>query len=170
MKKILFAATLSGIAFFYGCEGKPDCCDPVIVDVPKGKLFLSVKVDGDYLPDAALSKMKLCYYDQGVYKTTNLIRPEDNKKKPIPGLIFSAEISEKVKLLDLKEIYLDNMAGDVDTLSVTVDKVSDAQSFQERCRCSYPIRSIRYHGEQLKEDLAINPDQTVTPVYLLDKQ
>ncbi len=169
IKKLLFASTLSGMALLYGCEGKTVCCDPVVADVPKGKFFLAIKLDGVYMPDAALNKVKLCYYEQGNYKVTTLIRPEDNKKKPIPGLVFSSEISEKIKLLDLKEVYLDNMAGDVDTLSVTVDKVSDAQSFQERCRCSYPIRSVRYRGEQLKEDVVINPDPTLTPVFLLEK-
>jgi hypothetical protein len=169
IKKLFSAAALLAMPLLLGCEGETVCCDPVIADVPKGKLFLSVKADGDYLPDVVLSKLKLCYYEQGTYKVTTPIRPEDSRKKPIPGLLFSSEISEKIKLLDLKEIYLDNRAGDVDTLSVTVEKVTDAQSLQERCRCSYPIRSIRYRGEQLKEDLAINPDQALTPVYLLDK-
>ncbi len=73
--------------------------NPIIAAIPiptpfAGRLFLSIKKDGQYLPNNLLNQIKLCYYDQAHDKITDLKRPEDGfNNQTDTRLVFSSVIA-----------------------------------------------------------------------------
>jgi hypothetical protein len=162
MKK-LFLFFASFLFVFSSCKNPGPSPDEPI---PEGVFCLEVYQNGAIMPDSILDATQLYYYYKG-YRIHN--RNEDPKAPSnviytdtaflkratdTTGLSMLAVrfISKSSVQLGVHDFYLVYPGGNTDTLTLSVQPVSEQQAQKELCGCLYPVREVKYNGVILPED------------------
>lgn len=127
-------------------------------------LFYRVTKNGTQLPDSVLTKTKMYYLESNSKKyISDLIAATE----PINGLGIQTtrsigHISGDNKV---KDFYLEYGNGDIDTVYVDYQHLSDKDAQKSDCKCLYPRIEVRFNGKRVEFDTSIYTNQ----VYLFKK-
>jgi len=132
---------------------------------PEPLLLRPVHEDAQ-LPDATLNQMSLYYFQNQTQKkyVGDFGRAAGTGYQQ--GILSSTDIASLSAIENIKTYYLAYPGGDVDTLTVDYQHLSDEDARQNDCFCNLPQISVRVNG-------AVPPIDTLrpndVPVYLLKK-
>lgn len=166
MKSVIYMIfILVGIALVPACQKDPHW----ILD-PSNKFFLQMTHDGKAYTHDQLSQIK-CFtmdslfqrhYDPGFYFLPSIDLDDSiyiydaaeryNSKLQDQGVLWIASTymtTHYPNQIKQGVCYLEFPDGDIDTLIVTVETVSQEQGAKELCYCTSPIREVRYNGKIL---------------------
>lgn len=147
----LLPLLIIGLAFCHNSCQK--CCN--IPALPQ-TLYFKIAKNGQIITDSDyLSKIRIYYYKNGheidnpndidndnhiIYDQTTLASLRDS------GL-FASYFMPEISTENHQYFYFEFPDGNVDTLWLNAEKVSEDEAIHESCDCSTPIRAVTFNGQ-----------------------
>ncbi|MFT4062601.1 MAG: hypothetical protein QM642_09630 [Edaphocola sp.] len=162
---------------FAACKQAVICGDCWIIQ-PVRDTYFKIFRNGQVFNDSMLSCTKLYYKDGGktisdpgyddtsfMYVAYSYFGAEEFRNSNIAMFRYLVSISINEGIHDF---YLQYPDGDIDTLWVTGERVSNEQGKKERCYCTTPLRELKFNGKDAVEDTSIHLSDG-QPVYIFEK-
>lgn len=83
-------------------------------------------------------------------------------------MILSPLISNASQSEGIHDFYVAFPNGDIDTIKMVAENVSCEQGWQEECKCTVPIRILKYNGRDAVKDYSYNLSNG-QPVFIFEK-
>jgi hypothetical protein len=184
---ILIRATsiLLSVIIIYSCKKHLD-------ELPESNdTYFKVIKNGNVLGDSILLKTKLFYIDANNKRISDSdqipynanagsdIRDTsfvylasayfgDTPELQGSGIAFFRYIVSVNVDYGIHDFYLEFPDGDIDTLYLNAEKVSEKQGLKEECYCTMPIRTLKFNGKDVIQDTSTHLS-IGAPVYLFEK-
>lgn len=181
MKNIFAMILILIILLFQGCKANYDI-------PPESDTYFRIKKDGVELNDTILLKSVLFYNNE---KGVAISDPDDisegggdaddtafmylaNSYKggadfANSHIAFFRYVGSSITSgVPSNTYYLRYPDGDIDTLYILKEMVSNKQGQKERCYCTTPLRLLKFNGKDAIEDTSIHLSNG-QPVYLFEK-
>lgn len=174
MKKYLnFIIVLFPLLFLCSCDRW---------DIPPSEdVFFKIRKDGSDLQDSILRQCTIFYFNQ----SGNLIQRPPENIHDSSFVYLALDYYQSSEFLNsaigffryiqvysinenIHDFYIKYPNGDIDTLFIKAEKVSNKKGKKERCYCVSPLRELRFNGKEVQEDFSIKLNNGQA-VYLFEK-
>jgi hypothetical protein len=164
MKEKFFLLIL--ISFlFSACDQKKHSSQSRLVPY---SLYLKFEINHQIVPDTTISKIILYYYMNNQKKEIIDFMPAEDPQisgNSNLGIMTSFSIAGISSTQGIKDFFLKYPDGNIDSLYINYQQVSDDEGIKEPCFCRVPLKEIKVNGQSPGIDTT-TPEGT--PVYLIE--